>query len=91
MTPKSQLEQPPSTGWEVETEGSFVSKPVKGDTFANCCPFLDLDWEAKEKSIKDAAEEFMPSIDLFKDWMGWMLLRRLDLWTCGELKKGKGR
>ena len=42
-------------------------------------PFLDLDWEVQEKLAMDAVQEFMPSLDLFKDWMGWMLHRRLDL------------
>ena len=42
-------------------------------------PYLDLDWEDDEKLIMDAMQEFDPSLDLFKDWMGWMLHRRLEL------------
>ena len=41
-------------------------------------PNLDLDWEENVKLIMDAMQEFGPSLDLFKDWMGWMLHRRLN-------------
>ena len=36
-SPHSHLKEPPYTGWEVESDGSFVSQPditVKGESFA---------------------------------------------------------